>query len=246
MNEFYTYAYLDPRKNGKFTYKDVSFMFEPFYIGKGHGNRYKYFLDHNKKCQNKVKKILLETKLEPIVVLVKENLAEEEAFVLERQLIKEIGRSNLKLGPLTNLTDGGEGLSGLTHSEETKKKMSQNHADLSGSRNPFFGRKHSKETKLKMAESLKGKRKTEDHCKNLSKALKGKYHSSEAKKKMSNAKAGENNPFHKLSEQDVREIKTLLRDKKLKQKEICDIFRVDRSTISNIKNGRQWSHILIT
>ena len=33
----YVYAYLDPRKPGKYSYKglNVSFLYEPFYIGKG-------------------------------------------------------------------------------------------------------------------------------------------------------------------------------------------------------------------
>lgn len=97
-NNYYTYIYLDPRKQGLFDYNGVSFQFEPFYVGKGHGTRSKYFLDHNKKCQNKVRKIFQETKLDPIIVLVNENLSEEESFDLEKKLIKEIGRSDLELG----------------------------------------------------------------------------------------------------------------------------------------------------
>ena len=40
-----------------------------------------------------------------------------------------------------NLTLGGEGQSGFKHSEETKKKMSKNHADVLGKKNPMFGKK---------------------------------------------------------------------------------------------------------
>ena len=40
MNQFYTYVYLDPRKSGKYKYSEYKFDYEPFYVGKGCGNRY--------------------------------------------------------------------------------------------------------------------------------------------------------------------------------------------------------------
>lgn len=50
MSNHYLYIYLDPRKPGKFTYsKQVSFLFEPIYVGKGTGDRY---LAHIKECIN--------------------------------------------------------------------------------------------------------------------------------------------------------------------------------------------------
>ena len=39
MNSFYVYAYLDPRKPGKFKYGEYEFTHEPFYIGKGTKSR---------------------------------------------------------------------------------------------------------------------------------------------------------------------------------------------------------------
>ncbi len=53
----------------------------------------------------------------------RENLTEKEAFDLEIELISKIGRSDLKLGPLTNLTDGGEGQSGAVVKESTRQKL---------------------------------------------------------------------------------------------------------------------------
>ena len=40
-NRFYVYALLDPRKPGRYEYKDICFLYEPFYIGKGCGDRAK-------------------------------------------------------------------------------------------------------------------------------------------------------------------------------------------------------------
>lgn len=43
---------------------------------------------------------------------------------------------------------------GKQHSEESKRKMSENHADMSGENNPFYGKKHTKEAKKKMRKKL--------------------------------------------------------------------------------------------
>ncbi len=55
---------------------------------------------------------------------------------------------------------------------------------------------------------------------------------------------GEKNGFAKLTEAQVIHIKQLLADGKLTQKAIASHFNVSRETISNIKNGRRWSHVL--
>lgn len=49
-----------------------------------------------------------------------------------------------------------EKLTGRTISEEHKKNISKNHADSSGDKNPFYGKKHSAEAKAKMKESRAG------------------------------------------------------------------------------------------
>lgn len=42
---------------------------------------------------------------------------------------------------------------GKKHSEETRKKMSENHADFFGEKNPFYNKKHTEETKNKISEN---------------------------------------------------------------------------------------------
>lgn len=128
---FYTYLYLDSRKPGKYIYNDGQLVldYEPFYVGKGQGNRYNYHLDaavkinKNSHKLNKIRKILKENQ-EPIIIKFLDNVSEQEAFDKEIELIWIIGRYDLGLGPLTNLTNGGEGGSGMIHNNDTIKKIS--------------------------------------------------------------------------------------------------------------------------
>lgn len=128
---FYVYVYLNPLKSGDYNYENLYFEYEPFYIGAGKNGRYLYhleeskkenFLDSNKHKINIIKQIL-KNNLEPIIIKLKENLNYEEAFSYwEKYYIKLIGRDDLGVGPLTNLTDGGDGL--INPSEETRNKLS--------------------------------------------------------------------------------------------------------------------------
>lgn len=71
-----------------------------------------------------------------------------------------------------NLTPGGDGMpKGYKHSEETRKKISEHHADVSGEKNPFYGRHHSEETLIK----FRGE----------NNPFYGKKHSEESRKKIS-------------------------------------------------------------
>lgn len=154
INRFYVYAYLDPTKCGRYFYGDYVFNNEPFYIGKGSGARSKNI--NKRKCWvgNKIRKIKKEGNL-PIIVKLNMSLCESEAYNLESKAIIAIGRKNLGLGPLVNLTDGGEGVRNI--SEETRKLMSdkKKYAYV-GNGNSFFGKKHTKETRQKISQALIG------------------------------------------------------------------------------------------
>jgi len=57
--------------------------------------------------------------------------------------------------------------------------------------------------------------------------------------------SGEKNPSAKLTEEDVRCIKKLLKENKLTQKEIALLFKVRISSISNIKLGVTWKNVTL-
>ena len=59
---------------------------------------------------------------------------------------------------------------GRKHSEETKRKIRENHADCSGENNAMYGKKHSEDSLKKMSESHKGYKPTPETLKKMSKA----------------------------------------------------------------------------
>lgn len=83
---------------------------------------------------------------------------------------------------------------GKTHPIETRRKISENHADVSGENNPNYGKPCSNETRQKLSELRKGKFTGEDN------PFYGKKHTEEAKQKMSEKRKGkfigENNSFY--------------------------------------------------
>lgn len=162
---YYIYVYLDPRKRGEFNYEEYSFNNEPFYIGKGKDNR---AFDHLKEVEkkhhrnaakcNKIIAIYKENKI-PIVLKIEENLTNDDANVLEKRLISLIGKINDKTGPLTNLTDGGDGGDTFTtnpNRELIRLKMS---VRSSGERNPMYGQNHTDESRRKISDNRRGIRK---------------------------------------------------------------------------------------
>ena len=191
--KYYIYAYLDPQKKGKFIYGDYEFEYEPFYIGKGCGDRCndhiklsKLKTEKNSFKSRKINKILKQN-LKPIILKISENIFETDALTLEIKIIKSIGRRNINLGPLTNLTDGGEGISGLIRTTEHQEKLRQSQ----------IGRKVSNETKHKIRLSLLGKKGRNT----------GNKHTEETKKKISQTKKGtiswNATPIQQLSKDNI-------------------------------------------
>ncbi len=177
---YYVYAYIN-KKTGK-----------PYYIGKGKEGR---AYETNRRVslpKDRTKIVFLET-----------NLTELGALSIERRLIKWWGRKDNGTGILLNLTDGGDGVSGFSHSEETKRKLSEiaskrrrgppsaetirkiTDAQKGKKRKPTGPR--SEEVKRKISESHKGKVMSEESKRKLSELNKGKVMSEETKRKISNS-----------------------------------------------------------
>ncbi len=207
MNEkYYVYVYMDPRIPGKFIFSDLEFEFQPIYVGKGTKDRVKrhLFLYKERKTHfhNKLALIIKEG-YQPSYKIVKENLSEEESFKEERRIISIIGRQD-NGGMLTNLTDGGDGQSGLKHKEESKTKISnslKNNIE-------FQEYMKSEEFSKKISEGLighkgygKGVPRTEEVKNKIKESLKnrpGRKHTDSSKEKMSLNNSGKNNPNSKV------------------------------------------------
>ena len=136
MNIFYVYVILDPRNIYNRSHCGINFEYTPIYIGKGKEDRKDFHLFDSRlntntgnKLKNNTLKKIIKMNLNPIITIVKKNLSEEKSFILEKELIKDIGRRIVNSGPLTNITDGGEGQSG-------------NFLSFMGENNPFYGKKH--------------------------------------------------------------------------------------------------------
>lgn len=155
---WYVYVYLDPRKPGHFCYNDFcSFLHEPFYVGKGSGDRSRHHLwgvnNEKEYLPNphktyKIRNILEEAKEEPYIVILKHFKKEQSSLDFERFFVTCIGRADLHTGPLTNLNGGGGGF--FHPSLEDRKEKSKR---MKGKGNPFYGKKHSEETKQMISET---------------------------------------------------------------------------------------------
>lgn len=156
VKKYYVYIYLDPRKPGKYSYEGLnfSFLYEPFYVGKGNSDRYithmkTYRLSKKTHLSNKINKIK-ESNIEPFIIKLYDNLSESDSMNFEKIIIGGIGKIINRNGPLVNITDGGEGVSGLKHTLSSRLKMS-----LKGENHPNWGKHPSYETRYKMSNNLK-------------------------------------------------------------------------------------------
>lgn len=179
MSDFYVYAWQHPCGT-------------PFYIGKGKGKR-----SHSMAGRNVIFKGIVSRMLcaggEPVIVLAHEGLTEEQAFYLERSEINKYGRIIDGTGSLSNMTDGGEGISGHSHSEDTKEKMrvssrGKKHSEETRAKLAHIARNISEETRAKLAAA--GRAISEENREKLRSSQTGKVLSTEVRAKMSLAMTG--------------------------------------------------------
>lgn len=187
-----------------YIYYDPSRGHNPFYVGKAKtlGVAYRHLngKSHSKTLSGRITSII-EAGLAPGIGII-ECTDNELAALVETELIAKYGRANLKLGPLLNLTDGGDGDTGMIVSEETKLKLSlANKGKKRAKRSEEFKRKQSEtrrkwlsannvgpaseETKKKMSAAKIGKSRPE-----ISIALKGKPKPPGFSEKLRQAKLG--------------------------------------------------------
>lgn len=144
VSEFYVYTYVINDTN------------EVFYVGKGKGDR-AYKGKRNKFCED------MKATHDWKVVIIKNNLVEEEAFILEAERIEYYRTKGFRL---TNQTTGGDGISGYIMTEEVKEKISisskERWKDNRFSEKQIWHRRHgvyqSVEFKMKLSQVTKGEK----------------------------------------------------------------------------------------
>ncbi len=118
-----------------------------------------------------------------------DNLEQEEAERIERELIKKYSSNDKRFG--YNITDGGEKCK--RHAQSSKEKMSKaKKGKYAGEKSYWYGKHRSEETKMKLHNALSGKM-SGDKNPNYGKPL-----SNEQKKKIGESRTGKHYP--KLAE----------------------------------------------
>lgn len=130
---------------------------EVFYIGKGKGKRARRKDRTDFWCSIVEKHGL-------VVEIFESGLQEWAAFELEASLIALYGRRDQGLGPLINLTDGGDGAAGVKRPEEIKSKI----------RSSLIGRKRPADVCERIKAGLNRPEVKERRAKSISSARKGK------------------------------------------------------------------------
>ena len=119
--------------------------------------------------------------------------------------------------PLTNGTDGGDGVVNLT--PDSREKI----------RRAWLGRKHTPESRRKMSEAIKGKKHTEEYKQYMRRIMKTRVFTEIHRKRLSKAN-------QKLTMDDACVIRMKLKYG-AKQKDLAEIYGVNKGTISNIKRN---------
>lgn len=235
---FYTYIYLDPRKLGSYEYCRVELNYEPFYVGKGVGNRFlvcHHFKQGNPHLERKINKIGKEN----VVIKVFYQNNEEKAFNLEKEFINNIGRYCLNKGPLVNLSSGGDGFS---HTEESKEKC---RISKLGNKNPNYGKKYTDEEKLELSKKLKGRKFSLSHRQKIGEANKRRFakNNREMRNLFSERYRGEKSNSAKLTNSDARNIRVLYKERHMTMKDLSKKYKVTLPCICNIINFKSFKKV---
>jgi hypothetical protein len=180
---FHVYALLNPLKPGSYQYDEYTFDFEPFYIGKGKNKR---LYDHVFKAKNTkqqtfrlnlIRKILSSGNY-PLSLTLRTDLSESDAFQIEKYVIGVIGRRDKGFGPLTNLSDGGEGDAGWSSNRKGKTYSE------------IYGNEKASIIKEKLSATQRKRITSKDTKEKISKLRTGKKLSDQTKAKISSSNKG--------------------------------------------------------
>lgn len=135
--DYYVYAFL--RNDGS-----------PYYIGKGRNTR---------AFQNSGRAVSMPSNRK-LIVFLETNLTNVGALALERRMIRWYGKKIDNTGILRNISDGGDGNPGLSHSNHTinkfKKRIPWNKGIKTGPQNPIHTEKAASARKGKLRGPYKG------------------------------------------------------------------------------------------
>lgn len=206
----------------------------PFYVGIGKNLKRAYSKTHR---NNQWLSIVQKTEYDVHIIL--DEIDYEFAKEKEVEFI-ELYKRKVDGGTLCNITKGGDGVLGIVHSQEARKKMGE----------PNKGKTISEWHRKKISEFHTGKIVSEETKKKMSQKFMGeKNHrygvsaSEETKNKMSaSARKGEDNHSSKLIASDILDIRRLSSEG-MGQRKIATKFNVTKRTISNILKGITWKHV---
>lgn len=144
----------------------------------------------------------------------------------EKLFIQLYNTNDKKFG--YNLTIGGDGVSGYTHSEEVLMRLRKNHADFSGEKHPYYNKKHTNEIKKIISDCMKGE----------GNGMFGKKHTYETKRKISEKMKNVNvNKDRRKYDSLIDEVKIML-NQDISQTEISKLLNIPQPYVSKIKNGK--------
>jgi hypothetical protein len=161
------------------------------------------------------------------IVIIEENISSiEEVCVKEVKYISEYRKNGHRL---VNISNGGDGNFNFKFSDEHKLNISKNHADVSGNKNPMYGRSHKESSvskiKDRIAKWLDNGGLTDDQINNIIKS-----------------KIGSKNPKAIINESQVIEIREMYKNG-ITQKEISVIYNINPPMVYKIVHRINWKHI---
>jgi hypothetical protein len=185
-NSFFVYELYDETKKEPFYVGKAAYPHRPYeHIEEAYGTRISI---KNRHKLNTIKKIVKENH-NILIKIVFSSTDEQSALDEEIRLIALYGRKDLKTGILTNMTNGGDGITGHIHSQHSRKKISE-----ALKNRPKEIRRQAAE-KIKGHTFNKGRILSEEHKNKISKANMG--------RKIDRDITGENNPFYNKNHSEI-------------------------------------------